>query len=270
MTLLASATTLDRAPGWAPWRRALWYHAAFYSKTWRASVISSFMFPILYLLSMGIGIGHLVAKHTGLVEGQSYLHFVAPGLLVITAMNLASNECMWPILGAVKWDRTYQAAIATPLEPEDVITGKLVWVGVRLVGTSAVYAAIIAAFGAVSSWWALLLPLVGLATGLAFGTLLVAYSLTLESDTAFATIQRFLIVPMFLFSATFYPLHQYPSYLRWVVQLMPLYHGVALARAVTFGAPWHWALALHALVLVVLAVGGWLLSRRLIRRRLVV
>ncbi len=269
MTLLAT-TSADRAPGWAPWRRALWYHGAFYAQTWRASVISSFMFPILYLLSMGIGIGHLVSKHTGLVEGQSYLHFVAPGLLAITAMNLACNECMWPILGAVKWVRTYQAAIATPLEPEDVITGKLAWVAVRLVATSAVYAAIIATFGAVSSWWAVLLPLVGLATGMSFATILAAYSLTLESDTAFATIQRFLVVPMFLFSATFYPLHQYPSYLRWVVQLMPLYHGVALARAVTFGSPWHWALALHAFVLIALSAVGWLLARRLIRRRLVV
>lgn len=267
MTLLESS--LEDGPGWAPWRRALWYHGAFYAQTWRASVISSFMFPVLYLLSMGIGIGHLVAKHTGLVEGQSYLHFVAPGLLAITAMNMACNECMWPILGAVKWVRTYHAAIATPLEPEDVITGKLAWVAVRLITTSAVYAGIIAAFGAVSSWWALLLPLVGLLTGMAFGTPLAAYSLTLQSDTAFATIQRFLVVPMFLFSATFYPLHQYPSSLRWVVQLMPLYHGVALARAVTFGSPWHWALLAHAAVLVVLSGVGWIVARRLIRRRLV-
>ncbi len=268
MTLVTNR--VESGPGWAPWRRALWYHAAFYAQTWRASVISSFMFPILYLASMGIGVGHLVSHHSGLVEGQSYLHFVAPGLLAITAMQLGSNECMWPILGAVKWVRTYQAAIATPLEPEDVIVGKLAWVAVRLVATACVYAVIIAIFGAVTSWWALALPLVGLLTGMAFAAPLAAFSLTLESDTSFATIQRFLIVPMFLFSATFYPLHTYPSSLRWVVQLMPLYHGVALARAVTFGSAFHWALLAHVGVLLVMSVIGILVARRLIRRRLVV
>jgi lipooligosaccharide transport system permease protein len=263
-------TTLNDGPGWAPWRRALWYHAAFYAQTWRASVISSFMFPILYLASMGLGIGHLVSHHSGLVEGQSYLHFVAPGLLAITAMQLASNECMWPILGAVKWVRTYHAAIATPLEPEDVIIGKFAWVGVRLLFTSVVYAIIIAAFGAISSWWALTLPAIGLLTGMAFAAPLAAFSLTLESDTSFATIQRFLIVPMFLFSATFYPLRTYPSSIRWIVQFMPLYHGVALARAATFGSPWHWALVAHVAVLTVMSIAGIIVARRFIRRRLVI
>ena len=92
---------------------------------------------------MGLGVGHLVTKHTGLVQGQTYLHFVAPGLLAITAMQLAAGETMWPILGALKWVRTYHAAATTPLKPEDIVTGKLGWVSIRLFTTAAVYVVII-------------------------------------------------------------------------------------------------------------------------------
>lgn len=266
MTLLDTKLT---GPGWARWRRALWYHAAFYKQTWRGSVISNFMFPILYLASMGLGVGKLVNAHSGDVAGQTYLHFVAPGLLAITAMQLGTGESLWPILGAVKWVRTYHAAIATPLEPEDVLIGKVTWVGVRLLMTSLVYTVIIACFGAISSWTGVFLPAVGVLTGLAFCGPLVAYALTVESDTTFTTIFRFLIVPMFLFSATFYPVSVYPPGMRCIVQFMPLYHGVALARGFCFGDAPIWPMVAHAVVLVSLFVVGFWFARRNIRRRLI-
>jgi len=262
-------TTTEQGPGWPRWRRALYYHAAFYRQTWRASVISAFLFPILYLTSMGLGVGKLVNAHTGTVAGLSYLQFIAPALLAVAAMQLGENEAMWPVLGAVKWVRTYHAAVATPLEPEDVVTGKVAWVGIRLFMTGVVYAAIIAVFGAVVSWWGILLPLVAVLTGLAFVTPLMAYSLTLESDTSFTMIYRFLIVPMFLFSATFYPVSVYPPQLRWIVELMPLYHGVALARASAYGTGQLLAIVFHVVVLGSLVVVGLVLSRRNMRRRLV-
>jgi lipooligosaccharide transport system permease protein len=264
-----SAEDLERPPGWPRWLRALWYHAAFYRQTWRASVISSFLFPILYLASMGIGVGHLVSAHTGLVQGRTYLHFVAPGLLAITAMQLATEESMWPVLGALKWVRTYHAAVATPLEPEDVAIGKLGWVAVRLTLTTALYAVIIALFGAVSSLWALTLPLVGLLTGMAFTAPLVAYAATTDSDASFTMVYRFSIIPMFLFSATFYPVSVYPASIRWIVQLMPLYHGVALARSAAFGTGALGPTLAHVGVLAVMATLGVALARRNLRRRLV-
>jgi lipooligosaccharide transport system permease protein len=266
---MSTLEATQTGPGWPRWRRALWYHAAFYRLTWRASVISSFLFPILYLASMGLGVGSLVSTHTGLVEGQTYLHFVAPGLLAITAMQLGTGESMWPILGAVKWVRTYHAAVATPLEPEDVLTGKLAFVGLRLLMTATVYTVIIACFGAVSSWWGVLLPAVGVLTGLAFAAPLIAYALTVESDSSFSTIFRFLIVPMFLFSATFYPVATYPPGIRWVVQLMPLYHGVALARGFAFGGAPLWPMVAHVAVLSSLFAVGVVVARRHMRRRLV-
>ena len=265
VTVTSSVSTRHRPA----WFRALTYEAAFYSKTWRASVISSFLFPILYLSAMGIGVGHLVNAHTGLVEGHTYLHFVAPGLLAITAMQLSVGECMWPILAAIKWVRTYHAAVATPLEPGDLVTGKVAWLGARLFVTTAVYAVIIACFGATSSWTAIFLPFIGALIAVAFAAPLIAFSSRVESDVTFTMLFRFVVVPMLLFSATFYPVSQYPVGLRWIVQLMPLYHGVALCRSAAFGTGSPGALLAHVSVLVAMAVVGYGVARRNLRRRLV-
>ena len=262
--------TSEPRMGWSRIRRAAWYNYAFYKKTWRGSIISNFLFPILYLASMGMGVGHLVNQHTGLVEGHRYLDYVAPGLLAITAMQLGSGESMWPILGGLKWTKTFHAAIATPLEPEDVLAGKLVFVAGRLAFTGTTYCIVMLAFGVISSWWAVLLPVIGVLVGLAFTTPLIAFSSTLEADAPFALVQRFLITPMFLFSATFYPVAQYPDVIRPVVQLMPLYHGVALSRSAAFGHAEILPTIAHICVLVTLIYGGWAVARRHFRRRLVV
>jgi lipooligosaccharide transport system permease protein len=218
---------------------------------------------------MGIGVGHLVSKHTPLVQGQTYLHFIAPGLLTITAMQMAAGETMWAILAAVKWVRTYHAAVTTPLEPEDIVNGKLGWVGVRLFFTTLVYTVIIACFGVISSPWGLFLPLVGTLTGLAFAAPLMAFAATRESDAAFTMVFRFTLIPMTLFSATFFPLSQYPGWLRWVVQVMPLYHAAALARTCAFGQGSVGVSLVHAGILVAMASVGYVYARRNLRRRLV-
>lgn len=266
MQTATAPTTL----GWSRARRAAWYHFAFYKKTWRGSIISNFLFPILYLTSMGLGVGHLVNQHAGLVEGQRYVDFVAPGLLAITAMQLGSGESMWPILGGLKWTKTYHAAIATPLEPDDVLAGKILFVVGRVLFTSATYCVVMAAFGALHSWWSLVLPFVGALVGVAFTTPLIAFSSRLETDEPFALVQRFLITPMFLFSATFYPVSQYPRALRPLVQLMPLYHGVALSRSAAFGHAQLLPTIGHVVLLGTLSVGGWYFARRNFRQRLVV
>ncbi len=92
---------------------------------------SNVLFPIFFLASFGVGVGHLVANHTGLVQGQTYLHFIAPSLLATTTMQLGEGESLWPVLAALKWIRSYHAAAATPLEPEDILYGKLSWVVTR-------------------------------------------------------------------------------------------------------------------------------------------
>ena len=255
--------------GWPRWRRSWWYHATYYLQTWRGSLVSTVLFPIFYLTSLGVGVGHLVAAHTGLVDGQTYLHFIAPSLLATTTMQLGESESLWPVLASVKWLRTYHAAVATPLEPEDILGGKLSWVVTRAFVTGIIYTIVIAGFGALQSWWSLTLPFIGALVALAFAAPMVAYAATVQSEVSFVTIYRFAVVPMFLFAATFYPVAAYPRYLRPVVQFIPLYHGVALARSAAFGeGSWATTLA-HVGVLVAMAVAGVAWGRRSLRRRLV-
>ncbi|HEY1826267.1 MAG TPA: ABC transporter permease [Acidimicrobiales bacterium] len=251
------------------WFRSWHYHATYYAQTWRGSVSSNILFPIFYLASLGIGVGHLVSHHTGLVEGHTYLHFIAPSLLATTTMQLGEGESLWPVLAAVKWIRSYHAAAATPLEPEDILYGKLTWVVTRALATGIVYTIIIGAFGALSSWWALTLPFIGALVAFAFSAPLVAYAARSQSDGSFTAIYRFAFVPMFLFSATFYPVSAYPGYLRPLVQFMPLYHGVALTRAAAYGHVELSALLGHLAVLVGLAAAGIYFGRRTMRKRLV-
>lgn len=254
--------------GRSRWLRSWGYHAEFYAQTWRGSVASSVLFPILYLASLGIGVGHLVAHHTGLVAGQTYLHYIAPSLLATTTMQLGEGESLWPVLASVKWIRTYHAAATTPLEPDDILYGKLAWVATRSFVTAVFYTIVIGAFGALQSWWCLALPFIGTLVTVAFSAPLVAYAARAQSDASFTTLYRFAFVPMFLFSATFFPLSAYPGYLRPVVQFFPLYHGVALARAAAFGQGSVLAQLSHVAVLVAMSVLGVLWGRRTMRRRL--
>lgn len=263
------SSELQTSLGQTRWRRSWQYHATYYLQTWRGSLASSVLFPIFYLAALGVGVGHLVNAHSGLVQGQTYLHFIAPTLLATTAMQLGEGESLWPVLAAIKWVRSYHAAAATPLEPEDILVGKLAWVVTRSLAMGAFYTIVIAAFGAVHSWWCLTLPLIGALITLAFSAPLVAYAARCQSDGSFIVIYRFGFVPMFLFSATFFPVSSYPSYLRPIVQLVPLYHGVALTRAAAFGLGSTNAIAGHVVFLVAMAAVGIFWGRRTMRRRLV-
>lgn len=262
-------SSIDARLGWPRWRRSWWYHATFYAQTWRGSVASTVLFPIFYLAALGVGVGHLVTAHTGLVEGQTYLHFIAPSLLATTTMQLGEGESLWPVLASVKWVRSYHAAVATPLEPQDILIGKLSWVVTRAFATGVIYTIVIGCFGALQSWWSLAMPAIGALITLAFAAPLVAYAAKVQSDASFTTIYRFAFVPMFLFSATFYPVSAYPAVLRPVVQFVPLYHGVALARAAAFGEGSLAPLLGHLAVLVAMSAAGVLWGRRTLRRRLV-
>jgi len=263
------SSALDVSLGWPRWRRSWWYHATYYAQTWRGSVASTVLFPIFFLASLGVGVGHLVSAHTGLVQGQTYLHFIAPTLLATTTMQMAEGESLFPVLAAVKWLRSYHAAAATPLEPEDIFIGKLSWVVTRAFATGVVYTIVIGSFGALQSWWSLILPLLAALIALAFAAPLVALAARSQSEGPFIVIYRFGFVPMFLFSATFYPVSSYPGYLRPLVQFVPLYHGVALARAAAFGEGSWGAIVCHLAFLVAMAFVGVTWGRRTMRRRFV-
>jgi lipooligosaccharide transport system permease protein len=239
-----------------------------YRRAWRGTVITSIVNPVFYLGALGVGLGSIVNKSGGQPLGVPYLDFVAPGLLAAAAMQIASGESTWPVMAGFRWTRQYFAMQATPLSVRDIFLGHQAFMASRIVTTSAVYLVIIAAFGAVESWLALLtLPAVTL-LGLAFTVPTAAYAATQNSDGAFVPYNRFVIVPMFLFSGTFFPASRLPVPLDWVAYATPLWHGVDLCRELTLGEV-HGLRALgHVAYLALFVVVGYVWGLRTYTKRL--
>jgi lipooligosaccharide transport system permease protein len=252
--------------------RAFLFWLVNYRRTWRGTIYSSVLSPVLYLGAMGLGLGSLVDSHgTASLGGVSYLTFLAPGLMAASAMQTAVSESLYPVFAAVKWQKTYQAAASTPLRPGDIYRGHVLFTTMRLAMNMAIFLAITAAFGAARSVWVLAALPVAVLTGLAFATALDAFAVTREkNDQAFAVILRFGMIPMFLFSGTFFPVTQLPAWIRPLAYVTPLWHGVVLCRSLSLGtADWAGALG-HLAYLAAIAVIGLAVGQRTYRRRLYV
>lgn len=239
-----------------------------YRRAWRGTVITSIINPVFYLGALGVGLGSIVNKSGGQPLGVPYLDFVAPGLLAAAAMQIASGDSTWPVMASFRWTRQYFAMQATPLGVRDIFVGHQLYMASRVAATSAIYLAIIAAFGAVDSWLAVFtLPAVTL-LGLAFSVPTAAYAATQTSEGAFVPYNRFVIVPMFLFSGTFFPVSRLPLPLEWIAYATPLWHGVDLCRELTLGNV-HLLRALgHAAYLLLFVVAGYIWGQRTYARRL--
>lgn len=253
-----------------PALRALRYWVYQYKRTWKGSITTSFLYPVLYLAAMGAGLGSLVDRHVGTVDHVRYLVFLAPGLLAATAMQIAGTEATYPVMDAIKWHRMYYAMLATPMRVVDVLVGHLSWIALRLVTVTVIYLGVMAAFGTVLSPWALVATPVGVLTGLAFATPIAAFAATQEREASFTTIYRMALVPLFLFSGTFFPVSQLPAWLRGVAYATPLYHGVALCRDLTLGQLHPDADLVHGAYLLALTGIGIGAAMGTFRRRLVV
>lgn len=239
-----------------------------YRRAWRGTVITSIINPVFYLGALGVGLGSIVNKSGGQPLGVPYLDFVAPGLLAAAAMQIASGDSTWPVMASFRWTRQYFAMQATPLGVRDIFVGHQLYMASRIVATSAIYLAIIAAFGGVNSWLAVFtLPAVTL-LGLAFSVPTAAYAATQNSEGAFVPYNRFVIVPMFLFSGTFFPVSRLPLPLEWLAYATPLWHGVDLCRELTLGNV-HLLRALgHAAYLLLFVAAGYVWGQRTYTRRL--
>ncbi|HAM02590.1 MAG TPA: ABC transporter [Acidimicrobiaceae bacterium] len=259
-----------RGPQEPPSLRALRYWAYQYKRTWRGSITTSFLYPVLYLAALGVGLGSLVDNHAHHVDQVRYIVFLAPGLLASTAMQIGGNDATYPVMAAIKWMRTYYAQLASPLRLLDVLLGHMGWIAVRLLTVTVIYVAVMAAFGTVLSPWAILAIPAAVLTGLAFATPIAAYAATQETDTAFSTIYRMVLIPLFLFSGTFFPVSQLPQWLQYLAYATPLYHGVTLCRDLALGQLHPVLDVLHALYLAALAVLGLWAAQRTYRTRLVV
>jgi len=252
--------------------RSFAYWAYQYKRTWRSSLTSSFLNPILFLAAIGLGLGSLVDKNvhsSTQLGGVSYLTFLAPGLLAASAMQTAAQESTYPVMGAIKWIRTYHAMLATPLRIIDVLFGHLAWIAVRLLLVSTVFVIVMVGFGATDSWMVVFAIPAAVLTGMAFAAPIAAFAATCTDDMSFAALFRFLVIPMFLFSGTFFPVSQLPAGLRAVAYITPLWHGVDLCRRLALGQVPPLRTAAHVAYLVLWVVAGTAAANLTFRRRLV-
>lgn len=248
--------------------RAYEHWLAQYRRVWRGTIGTSLVNPILYVTALGVGLGTIVDQTQNTPGGVPYLDYVAPGLLAAAAMQTATIESSWPVMAAIKWSRVYHAMIATPLTERDAFVGHQLFVITRVFTSAAAYLVVIAAFGAVASWWGILVVPVAVLIGTAFSMPMAALAARVEDDRTFVTIFRFLIVPMFLFSGTFFPISQLPLGFELIAYVTPIWHGVELCRMLTLGTVEPWAALGHTAYLLAWTLVGFELARRSYRRRL--
>ena len=239
-----------------------------FAKLWHAFAFSTFVMPALFLAAMGVGLGGLVDDRPGAVAGLSYLHFVTPGLLVAAAMQQAAGESMWPVLGGVKWDNRYAGMVATPVSALDVYASLLAFVAIRSAASVAAFLLVAWALGGLVSLWAVLALPAAVLCAVAFAAPVSAWAITQESDAVFAMAMRLGVMPLFLFSGTFFPMSTLPRGLRPLAWASPLWHGVELARHATTGHAAWGADVLHVGFLLGFAALGVAWGRRTFVRRL--
>ncbi|HZW45210.1 MAG TPA: ABC transporter permease [Dermatophilaceae bacterium] len=264
------STTQPRQATPAPWRRVFGSWLTAYKRTWRGSIFGRFLSPVLFLLSMGLGLGGLVDKSAGGVGGVPYLNFVVPGILAAQAMWVAMGESSYPVMGAIRWNMKYHAMLATPVGIDDILLGHLTYVAMQITGATAIFIGVAALFGSFGSWWVLLCLPITVLTGMAFAVPVFAFSAKQESDGGFNILFRFIMTPLFLFSGVFFPIDQLPAVIRPIAWVMPLWHGVDANRSLALGSPDVAGVLGHTAYLVVAIVIGALLARRSFTKRLVV
>lgn len=241
--------------------RMLVARSALASRSVWLAVVSGFFEPLFYLVAMGQGLGSLVGTVTGPAGQQlSYAAFIAPGLLAASAMNGAVYDATFGFFIKLKYSKLYDAMLATPMGPVDIALGEIGWSLIRGGLYSAGFLGVMLAAGLISSPWALLALPAALFVAFAFASVGIAATSFMRSWQDFDLVQL-AVLPMFLFSATFFPLSVYPLAVQWVVQVFPLYHAVALMRGLTTGVV-DWSMLGHVAYFVVMAALGLLVASR--------
>ena len=252
--------------------RVIEHRAVQYRRTFRSSVFTSFLSPVLFLTAMGLGLGGYVDRSgDAALGGLSYLEFLAPGLLAATVMQSAAFEATFPIIGGLNWQRTFHAMYATPLSPRDIALGNLLWMAIRMAMIATVFTVVIVVLGAAHSPLVVLGIPVAVLTGMAFAAPISAFSATQRTPNRFSVIFRFIVMPLFLFSGTFFPIESLPEAARPIAWVSPLWHGVDLARGLVLGtaAEQPAVMLIHVAVLAAIVVVATWATVQTIGRRLV-
>ncbi len=253
--------------------RVLEGHARTYRHTWRGTTVGALVRPALFLTAIGVGLGTLVDDGPATADAlaaPTYLAWFAPGLLAASLMQAGSADGMFPVMAGMRWVGTYRSTINSPVRPRDLFLGNLLWSVIRIAVIGLAFVTIAAAFGAIPFGRGLLAVLPAAFNGVVTTAAMSAFVVTRDSPQVLAGMNRFLILPMFLFSGTFFPVEQLPDAIQPVVYVIPLWHGVELTRALALGGdptlPWAWHLGVIAAVGVVGVVVGTRLFARMLRR----
>ncbi len=232
-----------------------------YRRAW-VFFATGFLEPVLYLFSIGVGVGAMVDGFTFHGEAVSYAAFVAPALLATSAMNGAVMDSTFSVYFKLKFDKIYDAVLATPMTPMDVARGEITWAVLRGAIYSAGFLLIMLLMGYVESWWAVFVLPAAVLTGFAFASVGMALTTYMKSWQHFEYV-TLATMPLFLFSGTFFPLETYGQTAQWVVQATPLYHAVVLIRELTLGLVTTDSLVAVAYLMLMGGAGIWIASRRL-------
>ena len=228
--------------------------------------------PFLYLVSIGLGLGSYIDKNTGSmgIDGVSYITFLAPALLATAAIQGAIDESVFPTLEGFKWNKTFFSMNATPLSGNHIAMGVFFNSLIRVTFTAVTYWLVMLVLGVLQSPRAWLAIFTAVMAGAAFGAMMQALAGLLENENVFFTVvQRFIIMPLFLFSGTFYPLTNMPVYLQWIGWISPLWHATQLGRWLTYGSEISTSmLVLHFALLSSILIVGLISSRRIFTKRL--
>lgn len=250
ITLKASLLLVQRNA--VVWKRQWWV------------LLAGFFEPVFYLFSIGIGVGGMVTGFTYNGHAIGYAAFVAPGMLAASAMNGAMYDGTFNFFFKLRFDKTYEAILATPLGALDVALGELIWTLSRGAIYGLGFIAVMASMGLIGSWWALLAPAAVVLAGAAYAALFMTVTTFLKTiqDLDYVTLAQ---LPLFLFSATFFPITVVPDWLRWILEVTPLYRGVVLMRELCTGAM-DWGAAVSVAYMVAMVLIGLVVLRRRISR----
>jgi lipooligosaccharide transport system permease protein len=230
-----------------------------YRSSWKLFV-TGFLEPVFYLFSIGIGVGQLVDGFEFNGQAIPYAEFVAPGMLAVSAFNGALMDSTYNVFFKLKYEKLYDQMLATPLTTSDIARGEIAWGQIRGSTYSAVFLLVMAAMGMLHTWWALLALPAAMLIGFAFSAVCMALTTWMKSFQDFDKI-TLIQMPMFLFSATFFPITAYDGALRWIVEATPLYRGVVLCRELTTGTP-GWESVVSVVYLLVMGLIGLAIVRR--------
>ena len=265
-----TAVELKTTRGTTTWAtrslRGLRYWLHRYRRTWRGALVMAVFNPLVFLFAIGAGLGHIVDTTGGLPSGQPYLHFFAPGLLAAAAMQAAFVDSGGAVRLAAMPGGAYKAAMNTPLRPAEIFLGHMLYVGALSAFNATFFVAVMAALGVTGSPWAPAMVPVGVLTGLAFAAPMAAFSIIVPNPENISQVYRFVMLPLYMFSGTFFPVDTLPAAVRPVAQFLPLWHAVTLCRSLNEGTATLPGAAGHVAYLLVLCAAGLIAGRITYRR----